>query len=78
MRQHGATRRPSAEPVSTIQVHFRRYFGPRKSLRQRGIQCHHAGSRSSWHSTSADKIPQEPLRQQYHNAIGHRMVIRAY
>ena len=40
--------------------------------------CHHADSRSSWHSTSADQLPQEPLRQEYHNAVGHRMVIRAY
>ena len=74
----GATRRPPAEPVSTIQVHFRRNFGPRKSLRQRVTQCHHAGSRNSWHSTSADQIPQEPLRQQYHKAVGHRLVIRVY
>ena len=28
--------------------------------------------------TSADKILQEPLRHQYHNAVGHRLVIRAY
>ena len=46
--------------------------------REYATQCHYAGSRSNWHSTSADQIPQEHLRQQYHNTVGHRLVIIAY
>ena len=56
----------------------RRYKVDEKLNRARWHLLTRWAEMASSYAPSRAQLPQEPLRQQYHNAVGHRLVIRAY